>query len=178
VDKAVGKLSTWNGRNLTEAGCTSLVKLVLFSQLVYLLTALKPTKETLDDLEKIRRRFLWVGDDAISRGKCKVNWTRTTLPNEFGGHGILHLEKFARALRLHWLWLEWMALDKALVGMEVPCTNTDRLLFVNCTQITLGNGNKTSFWGSIWLHGQRPMDVAPLLFAKTRKKKTIGRINF
>jgi hypothetical protein len=55
--------------------------------------------------------------------------------------------------------------------MEVPCDDADRLLFANCTQITLGNGNNTNFWGSSWLHGQRPMDVALLLFAKTRQKK-------
>jgi hypothetical protein len=78
----------------------SLVKSVQSSQLVYLLIVLKPMKETLDDLDKIRRRFLWAWNDAISGGKCKVNWTRTTLPKDFGGLGILHLEKFARALRL------------------------------------------------------------------------------
>jgi hypothetical protein len=73
VDKAAGKLSTWNGRNLTQAGSMSLVKSVQSSQLVYLLIVLKPMKETLDDLDKIRRRFLWAWNDAISGGKCKVN---------------------------------------------------------------------------------------------------------
>lgn len=51
----------------------SLVKCVLSSQLVYLLTVIKPTKEVLQDLDKLRRRFLWAGDKAIMGGKCKVN---------------------------------------------------------------------------------------------------------
>jgi hypothetical protein len=147
VDKAAGKLSTWNGRNLTQAGCVYLVKSVLSSQPVYLLTVLKPTKETLLELEKLRRYFLWAGADAISGGKCKVNWMRTTLPKDLGGLGVLHLEKFARALRLRWLWHEWTSLEKAWVGTEVPCDDADRILFANCTRITLGNGSKTSFWG-------------------------------
>jgi hypothetical protein len=69
VDKAAGKLSTWNGRNLTQAGRASLVKSVLSSHPVYLLTVLKPMKEILLELDKFRRRFLWAGDDAISGGK-------------------------------------------------------------------------------------------------------------
>jgi mannosylglycoprotein endo-beta-mannosidase len=171
VDKAAGKLSTWNGQNLTQAGRACLVKSVLSSKLVYLLTVLKPTKEILHELDKLRRRFLWAGDDAISGEKCKVNWTRTTLPKDLGGLGVLHLEKFTRALRLRWLWHEWTSPEKAWVGTEVPCDDVDRILFANCTRITLDNGSKTSFWGSGWLHRQRPKDIAPLLFTKTRKKK-------
>jgi hypothetical protein len=59
------------------------------------------------------------------------------------------------------------------VGMEVPCTEKDKLLFAACTMITLGNRQKTAFWNSAWLAGQRPKDLAPLLFAKTRRKKHI-----
>jgi hypothetical protein len=106
VDKAAGKLSTWNGRNLSQAGKAYLTKVVLTSQPVYLLTVVKPPKEVFKDIDKIRRRFLWAGDKALTGGKCKVNWTKTTLPRDLGGLGLLNLEKFARALRLKWLWQE------------------------------------------------------------------------
>jgi hypothetical protein len=55
--------------------------------------------------------------------------------------------------------------------MEVPCTEKDKLLFIARTTITLGNRQKTAFWNSAWLTGQRLKDLAPLLFAKTRCKK-------
>lgn len=51
------------------------------------------------------------------------------------------------------------------------CDDSDRLLFSACTTITLGDEKKTSFWHSSWLQGRRPKDMAPLLYAKSRKKR-------
>jgi hypothetical protein len=101
--------------------------------------------EVIQELDKIRRRFLWVGDKAISGGKCKVNWRKTTLPKELGGLGVLDLEKFARALRLRWLWQQWTSPDKAWAGTEVPCDDADKRLFAKCTHIALGDGDKANF---------------------------------
>ena len=47
IDKAKAKLSTWNGRLLTQAGRLSITKSVLSSQPIYLLTVLKTYKEIL-----------------------------------------------------------------------------------------------------------------------------------
>jgi hypothetical protein len=85
-------------------GRVNLTKCVLSSQPVYFLMALKANKNWLDDLEQLRKCFLWVGDQQLIGGKCKVNWTRSCLPKECGGLGIPNLDKFARALRLRWLW--------------------------------------------------------------------------
>jgi hypothetical protein len=38
---------------------------------IYMLTAIKPPKQILQDLDKIRRHFLWVGDGEITRGNAK-----------------------------------------------------------------------------------------------------------
>jgi mannosylglycoprotein endo-beta-mannosidase len=62
IDSAKGKLSAWSGRNLTQAGRLTLTKSVLSSQPVYFLSALRPCKDILVDLDKLRRRFLWAGD--------------------------------------------------------------------------------------------------------------------
>ncbi|CAO2150746.1 unnamed protein product [Urochloa humidicola] len=92
------------------------------------------------------------------------------MPKENGGLGILDLERFARALRLRWLWHEWVSPDKAWVGTETPCSDIDRLLFTACTTITLGNGKKAAFWHSGWIQGRRPKDIAPNLFNICRPK--------
>lgn len=100
IDKGAGRLAAWKGRNLTTAGRVCLVKSVLFSQPVFLLTAFKPPSEVLEELDKFRRGFLWAGDGVITGGKCKVNWTRSSMPKENGGPGILDLQRFARAVRV------------------------------------------------------------------------------
>lgn len=96
-------------------------------------------------------------------GKCKINWSRTYFPTASGGLGILNLDKFARALRLRWLWYEWRSPEKAWVGSGTPCNDIDKLLFVAATSITVGDGARVSFWESAWLQGRRLKDVAPLV---------------
>jgi hypothetical protein len=56
----------------------------------------------------------------------------------YGGLGILHLDKFATALRLRWPWLEWKSNDKIWVGSGNPCTDKDMDIFYATTTITLG----------------------------------------
>nr|AAV43891.1 hypothetical protein [Oryza sativa Japonica Group] len=86
--------------------------------LVFLLTGLKASKGSLEILDKQRRKFLWTDEETLTYGKCKINWTQTRVPTASGGLGILNLEKFARALRLRWLWYEWKLLGVGLVGRE------------------------------------------------------------
>ena len=54
--------------------------------------------------------------------------------------------------------------------MEIPCTNTDRRLFNAATKIIIGNKTKALFWHSAWLDGICPKDLAPTIFALSRKK--------
>lgn len=76
----------------------------------------------------------------------------------------MNLEKFARALHLHWPWLEWEAPDRTWVGTGSPCDSEDMDLFHVLTKVTIGDGTKVSFWESAWLDGLRPKHVAPLIY--------------
>jgi hypothetical protein len=58
LDKAVGSLTGWWGRNITQAGRVTLTKAVVSSQSVFLLTSLNAPKEVLENLDKLRKRFL------------------------------------------------------------------------------------------------------------------------
>lgn len=104
-----------------------------------------------------------------------MNWIRSCLSMIYGGLGILDLEKFSRALRIRWLWHEWVSPDKTWAGSDLPCDETDRLLFAACTNITLGDGRTAKFWQSGCLQGRRPKDIAPNLYKiSKRKKRTVA----
>ena len=66
LDKAASKLAGWQGRHLTQAGRICLTKLVLSSLPIYLLSVLKAPKEILDDLDKVRKKFIWAGDNTLT----------------------------------------------------------------------------------------------------------------
>lgn len=141
------------GENLNHAGRLTLVKSVLTSQIMYYATILKIPKETLKEIDSKRKQFLWAGNERLTGGKCKVNWTRAARSKKNGGLGILHLGKFTRALRLRWLWREWSPEEKPWIGTEITCNTTDRLLFAAATKITIGNGNRICFWNSARIQG-------------------------
>jgi len=172
IDKAASRLSGWRGRNISQAGRATLTKSVLSSQPVYLLTALNSTKEVLESIDKLRKKFLWAGDENLTGGKCKINWPTVARPTDLGGAGLLDLERFARALRLRWLWQEWTMPEKPWVGMGTPCSETDKLLFAASTEIRIGDGRKVCFWESARVAGRRPRDIAPDLYSVCKRKNS------
>lgn len=119
-DKARARLAGWQAGLMSLAGRRELVRAVLSALLTYLLTALKVPKKFIKELDKLRRKFLWAGNQELHGGKCKVSWARVLRPMDRGGLGIQDLEKFGRALRLRWLWHQWKSPDKPWNGSELP----------------------------------------------------------
>jgi hypothetical protein len=156
--------------NFSVVGRWTLVKTVITSQAIYLLSALNVPKEILNLLDSKRRQILWAGSDNLTGGKCKVNWKHVVRPKALGGLGVLHLGTFARALRLRWLWKICTSPYNAWGKLETPCTNVDSLFFAASTDIKIGDGSKISFWDSAWARGRRPKDLAPSLFSISRNK--------
>ena len=170
IDKVASRLNPWKSKFLNRAGCEALVKSVLTALPVFLLTVIRVDKAILKAFDKLRRSMLWAASDKVSGGKCKVGWTKVCRPKKLGGLGILDLEKFSRALRLRWLWLEWDAPDKPWVGLETPNNAADKELFNAATEVTIGDGMTAHFWTSSWLNGMAPMSIAPKIFEASKKK--------
>lgn len=131
VDKVGSRIPGWKGRFFTSAGREVLVKNTLSSTPSYHLTILQQNKWLYKRIDRLRRAFLSKGGDPenVSGGSCLLNWTAVCKPKPLGGLGILNLEKFARALRLRWLWYEWKEENKPWINMEIPCDEMDRNLF-------------------------------------------------
>lgn len=89
---------------MSLAGRRELVHAVLSALPTYLLTTLKAPKQFIKELDKLRRKFIWAGNQELHGGKCKVSWARVLRPLDRGGLGIHDLEKFGRSLRLRCLW--------------------------------------------------------------------------
>ena len=156
VDNSRSRLAGWQGKLLNIVGRRELVRSVMSSIPTYLLTALKAPKQHFQEIDIALRWFLWAGDSELTSGKCKVAWTLVAWPTEFGGLGILDLERFSRALRLRWLWFNWTNPERPWNGTELPVGSVDISLFNAATTVTVHNGRKASFWLSSWLNGQAP----------------------
>ena len=121
-------------------------------------------------INKIRRSFLWAGEEEAHGGKCLVNWQQVTAPKQFGGLGIKDVTCFGRALRIRWLWHEWDEQARPWLGTVIPCDSVDRSLFASCTTVTAKNGATASFWSSRWLQGEVPKEMAPAVFPLAWRK--------
>jgi hypothetical protein len=81
-DKYTDKLPTWNGKYVTTAVRTALVKSMLASQAIYHLTPLNIPSESLKFINKIERALLWSTKDTTTGPRCKVNWDLVCHPDD------------------------------------------------------------------------------------------------
>jgi hypothetical protein len=71
-----------------------------------------------------------------------------------------------------WTWQVYAGLDggsKPWAGSELPCNETDRLLFNSSTTITIGVGAKVCFWHNNWLEGEALRNLAVHLFEMVKR---------
>lgn len=151
LDRGRAKMARWKGKLINIAGRRELVKSVLTSIPIYLLTALRVSKKFVRDLDRESKKFLWAGDNELSGSKCKVNWGKACMPQTHGGLGLNNLDYFSHALRLRWLWYAWKETQRPWVGMELPVDDLDVALFTAATKVQVNDGNRALFWLSSWL---------------------------
>lgn len=96
---------------MNKAGRLSLVNMVLSSIPTYHLTVFVMKKWAIKKIDKIRRNFMWKGTEEVHGGHCLVSWKTVKRLKKHGGLGVFDLEMFGCALRLRWIWFEWVDPD-------------------------------------------------------------------
>ena len=99
IERIGQRLPKWKGRWLNKAGRLTLVTLVLSSMPTYHLTVFPLAAWAKRKIDKIRRSFLWKGEENANSGHCLVNGPTVTRPKDLGALGVHDLDRFGRALR-------------------------------------------------------------------------------
>jgi hypothetical protein len=101
IEKIGNRLAGWKGNLLNQAGRLTLVSSVLSSMPTYHLSVFPLANWARKRIDRIRRSFLWKGKAKSNGGHCLITWPLVCKPKALGGLGVLNLNKFGCALRLH-----------------------------------------------------------------------------
>lgn len=125
------RLSSWKGRNLTFAGRLVLIKSVISSIPIYIMNTVKLSVAVCNDIDKIKRNFLWSGSDNKNSTHV-VNWDDVCKRKEDEGLGIKQARPMNLALlsKLSWIVKEehnnlWVRTVKARCPNESKRSQTD-----------------------------------------------------
>ena len=116
-------------------------------------------------IDNYRRSFLWKGASEAKGGHCLLAWPRVCRPPDLGGLGIVDLQRFDYALRMHWLWMK--RTEDHRPWLELPAEDEPivEAMFQSSIYVELGDGRNALFWSDRRLHGKSLLDLAPCLCA-------------
>ncbi|KAL7614622.1 hypothetical protein Lser_V15G08580 [Lactuca serriola] len=103
LNKLSSKLSSWKANSLSFGGRLTLIKSVLDSLPTFYMSLFKAPLRIIDQIEKIRRRFLWGGSE-LKRIIHLVDWNKVIAPKSDGGLGVGSIFAQNTALLFKWWW--------------------------------------------------------------------------
>lgn len=103
IDRFKSKLAKWKAKVLSFGDRLTLIKALLGSILLYLLSMFKAPTKVIQILEGIRRDFLWGGSDN-NTDISWVKWDHVIAPLELGGLGVGSIKDANLALLNKWEW--------------------------------------------------------------------------
>ncbi|GJW74853.1 RNA-directed DNA polymerase, eukaryota [Tanacetum coccineum] len=164
IDKFKKRLSNWKIKTLSVGGRVTLLKSVLGSIAIYLMSIFKTPITVLNNIESIRNKF-FLGAEMDERKLTWIQWRKTMASKKHGGLGIGSLYGFNRALLFKWKWrflnsplALWVRIIKSLFG------NDGGFAGISSSR-KVGDGRATRFWEDFWI-GTRPLkDLFPRVWA-------------
>ena len=143
----VKDIAQWRRRNLTLIGKITVVKSLLFSKLVHILTALpNPCEDVIKKLNSILFRFIW------NNGADKVKRSILVQDYEHGGLKMLDMHSFLASLKCSWLKrLYWAKHDTiwASIAKEMLPPVEDVVCFGHSKLKELSSQLTNEFWRDV-----------------------------
>ncbi|XP_058732569.1 uncharacterized protein LOC131604096 [Vicia villosa] len=103
LGKIKSRLLDWKARFLSFGGRLNLIKSVLSSLAIFMLSFYKAPKKILKEITKVQSNFLWGGGG--DRKKIHwVSWRNSCFPTDRGGIGLRRIRDFNLALLQKWRW--------------------------------------------------------------------------
>ena len=147
IPNIVKVVAQWRRRNLTLAGKVTIVKSLLISKLVHILTALpNPCKEIIKKLNNILFRFVW------NNGPDKVKRSSLVQDYKHGGLKMIDMQSFIASLKCSWLKrLYWAKPDNlwANIAKEMLPPVADLVCFGNLKLTELSTKLSNEFWKDV-----------------------------
>ena len=103
IERFQSKLSAWKSKSLSFGGRITLINSVLTSLPIFYFSLFKAPSSVIEDLDRIRRKFLWGGCSQASK-ICWISWDKVLTPKSKGGLGVINLRASNLSLLAKWLW--------------------------------------------------------------------------
>jgi hypothetical protein len=134
-------------------------------------------KKSIKKIERIFRRFLWVGRASADGGHCHAKWSRVCRPLHLGGLGISDLGHMTISLRVRWLWKMRTDPLQPWRGLDMHFSMVERHIFDASTYMVLGNDplpyfGRTGGWTGCCIQDIVP-DLVTLIPRRPRKRHTV-----
>jgi len=97
-DQIWNRINSWSSRCLSKAGREILIKSVLQSIPLYVMSVFLLLGTLINEIEKMLNAFWWVHNSTNSRGMHWLSWERLSVPKVFRGMGFKSLKAFNLAM--------------------------------------------------------------------------------
>ena len=145
IEQIQKAMAQWRRRNLTPLGRITVIKSLLISKLVHLLTALPdPSEEELKNLERLLFEFVWAGKrDPVKRAKVIQGYSH-------GGLNMLDVRAFTKSMKLSWLKRLFAANTtwQKVINYELPDIQ-DILTYGSKQILKVSARTKNQFWKNV-----------------------------
>ncbi|XP_078152115.1 uncharacterized protein LOC144547363 [Carex rostrata] len=163
IDKFRHKLQGWKGQSLSLGGRITLINSVLSAVPLYILSFYKIPILILNEIDRIRRQFLWQGTQS-KRKYALMTWQELCIAKQFGGMGILNLQQMNYALLSKWWWRFkdphysnlWKSVLQANLSLPLPVSPFWKAVTAISQVCNLGMSYQpgyqgaVSFWEDTW----------------------------